>query len=222
MEVGRSVLPPEPAKHVRVKSQRKSLSSTMAMYFQSSITSNTTNYIWQICVIRVCSDDISFIGREMLLSFPPHLVILIIIPDVLGNEPNSYHRVLNLRRRMSTVVHFVIQFLPKTFPCSKNVVKPGNTQQSSPCWPIQGCGQQKTGPDWPATPCLLMILIGRVQAILHRDISSYHIQTLESHTDHVYTDSHSHTVRQTHGHTDTLKHSHKNGGDRQTDIQIDI
>ena len=84
--------------------------------------------MWYIFVICVCSNDVLVIHREMLLSFPPHLVILIIIPDVLGNEPNSYHRVLNLRRRMSTVVHFVIQFLPKTFPCSKNVVKSGNTQ----------------------------------------------------------------------------------------------
>ena len=34
----RRMIPPDPAKHVRVKSQRKRRSRTIAMYFQSSIT----------------------------------------------------------------------------------------------------------------------------------------------------------------------------------------
>ena len=34
-----SMIPPDPRKQVMVNSQRKSLSSTIAMYFQSSITS---------------------------------------------------------------------------------------------------------------------------------------------------------------------------------------
>ena len=34
------MIPPDPAKHVRVKSQRKRRSRTIAMYFQSSITCN--------------------------------------------------------------------------------------------------------------------------------------------------------------------------------------
>ena len=44
----RRMMPPEPAKQVRVKSSRKRRSSTIAMYFQSSITSLS------LSLLRMC------------------------------------------------------------------------------------------------------------------------------------------------------------------------
>ena len=75
------MIPPLPAKQVKVNTQRNNRSSTIAMYFQSSITFDTKSKPYQVQPAPLIAG---------------HLVVLIVVPDMLCDELNTLQCVLHL------------------------------------------------------------------------------------------------------------------------------